>query len=495
MPASTSNPARNHPTYAIGTGLFLQLLGVVHLFSFLSAWVQIDGLIGPNGIQPAGNFLHAVQAQLGSAAFWKLPTLCWWFETANFLHVLCGAGVLFSLLLIAGVTPGVSLAALWIGYLSLVNVGQLFYGFQWDSLLIEATFMALFVVPWKRLPLWRAHEPPAAARWLIIWVGFRLMFMSGVVKFASGDPTWANFTALDYHFETQPLPNSLSPFVHHLAPWVRHFACIAMLAIELFVVWLVFIPWRQARRAAALGVIGLMVAIQLTGNYTFFNLLVAILFLPALDDDFWRKIFRKKSLPPPIEAFPKGRPRAAFGLWGLFTAVVLLTSLQALPAITRRPVAPGWIESFLNKADPFRSLNHYGVFAVMTTSRPELIIEGSNDGITWTEYIFRHKPSTLTKNPGWVAPHQPRLDWQLWFAALGNPAQNRWLEGLCFQLLKGSKPVTELFASTPFGDVPPRQIRVLRYRYSYTTPGVQARTGERWQRTLIDTYQPAVSLR
>ncbi len=481
------SPPEGHNRFATGTWFFLRALAVVHLIAFTSLWVQLDGLIGPGGVLPAGPYLAAVREHLGLGAYWQLPTVCWWLGTDTALHLLCALGVICSLLLFAGLAPAASLVVLWLTYLSLCGVGQVFFNFQWDALLLEATFMAVWIAPWTWRPLWSRAEPPRLARWLLAWLLFRLMFLSGAVKLSSGDPSWANLVALTFHYETQPLPTPLGWHAHHLPAWFHQLSCAVMFVIELAAPFLFFAPWHHARHAAALATIGLMLLIALTGNYTFFNLLTIVLCLPLLDDAFWRRSSAATSVPL------RFAPRWMLATLG--TGVVLFTAIQAGPSLVRSWRPPAAFGSVAAVVGPFRSLNNYGLFMVMTTERPELVIEGSRDGRTWLAYEFRHKPGDPGRRPTWVAPHQPRLDWQMWFAALGHLEHNRWVLSLCEHLLKNSPDVTALLAHNPFAAEPPRHLRIVRQDYRFTDRAQRARTGRWWERTPVEYYLAPTTLR
>lgn len=224
--------------------------------------------------------------QLGASAYFQLPSLCWIFGAGTFLHLLCGAGVVAAALLFAGIAPVACLIFLWAGYLSVSGAGQIFFNFQWDALLLEITLLAVFVAPWKCRPLWRPHAPPRPGRLLLGWLLFRLMFLAGVVKLASGDASWRDLSALALHYETQPLPTPLAWFAHQLpAAWQRA-SCAGMFALELIVPFFLFAP-RTLRHNAALLLTAFMAAIALTGNYTFFNLLAIAICLLYLDNAWW----------------------------------------------------------------------------------------------------------------------------------------------------------------------------------------------------------------
>jgi hypothetical protein len=491
---TTADPAPV-ASLALSTSIFLRSLAIIHAIAFASIWSQIPGLIGPHGILPAAPFLRAVRDYYGSSAFLKLPTLAWLFGADTFLHVLCVLGILAATLLFAGIAPIGSLAILWLAYLSLVNVGQSFLSFQWDALLLEATFFAIFLAPRSLLPRWHLVEPPPLARWLLRWLTFRLMLMSGAVKLTSGDPSWRDLTALTFHFETQPLPNPVAFWIHHLPAQVHVALCAGMFAIELVAPFFLF-AHRRARHAAALLLAALQILIFLTGNYAFFNLLTLALCLLNLDDAFWRTtLFRRQTRPKTLAAPPPpaSRPIRLISTV-LASLVVAFTAVQGIPSLYRSWQPPAWISAVGSHISPFNTLNNYGLFAVMTTSRPELIIEGSNDGREWSAYELPYKPGDLSRPPPIVAPHQPRFDWQLWFAALGHPSQNRWLTSVCEHLLRGTPDVLRLFSYNPFAEKPPRYVRVVRYDYHFTSIEERSRTGTWWRRTPLDYYIAPASL-
>ena len=494
----------NKSGFACGTWLFLRILAVIHAVAFISCWTQLDGLVGPHGLLPATRFFGVVHSQLGGRAFAELPSLCWLFGAGWFLHALCAIGVALALLLFAGVAPAPCLALLWVCYLSLAGAGQIFFEFQWDSLLLETTLLAVFLAPWTLCPGWRLVEPPRLARWLLWWLLFRLMLLSGLVKLASGDPSWRHLTALTFHYETQPLPTPLAWYASQLPSWLQRLSCALMFVVEL-VAPFALLAGRRLRHAAVLALIGLQVLIALTGNYTFFNFLgIALCFL-CLDDAFFRRgqVEGRRGVPPRSSYETRRDAASTFKLtpsapsWLLrsfATVVVFCTFVEAIadfvPSVaSARPLAG--LESAIA---PFRSLNNYGLFAVMTTTRPELIFEGSDDGIEWQPYEFPHKPGDLARRPDFVAPHQPRLDWQLWFAALGSLDQNRWVIGLCEHILTGTPEVMSLFARNPFPAHPPRYIRVVRYEYHFTDAAERAATGNWWKRTMLDYYVPPARL-
>jgi lipase maturation factor 1 len=485
-----------HNRFTIGAFLFLRLLALVHLIAFTSFWVQWRGLVGPHGIVPASRYFTAAHEQLGPRAYLELPSLCWWFGTGRFLDVLCGVALALSLLLFAGIAPAACLILLWIAYLSLNCAGQIFFNFQWDALLLETTLAAVFLAPWSLLPRWRPQEPPRLARWLLWWLLFRLMFLGGYVKLASGDPTWRNLTALTFHFETQPLPTPLAWYAHQLPLWWHRAECAGMFALELLVPFFLFGP-RVLRHNAALLIAALMAAIALTGNYTFFNLLAIALCVLCFDDAWWAAGLPRRLCHPLCNIAPFAVCHVLRDklLWVFAAFAFGFTTLEALPIVFRGLGYPAGFESVAAVVGPLRSFNTYGLFAVMTHPRPELVFEGSDDGRSWRAYEFPDKPGDLTRRPTWVAPHQPRLDWQLWFAALEPADQNSWVLSLCEHLLRGTPDVLALLRRNPFPEKPPRLVRVVRYEYHFTDAATRARTGQWWRRTPIDVYIPPALLR
>lgn len=491
-PTGTTEPS----TYDLSRWLFLRLLGLIYLIAFISLWLQLDGLIGQHGILPAPDFLQAVEKHLGAERFWRLPTLCWLNQSPGFLHCLCGAGVLISLGVVADIAPACGLLVLWAIYLSLSTVSREFLSFQWDILLLEAGFLGILYAPWRLWPRLATDAPPSPiVRWLLWWLLFRLMLASGVVKLASGDPTWNNLTALSYHYETQPLPTWIGWYAHQLPAWLHSFSTAVMFFIELLLPFAIFTN-RLGRRIAAAAFTGLMLLILLTGNYCFFNLLTIALCVPVLDDRFWRP-FCPRALRQALEpASARPRParfrlRAHAVLAGL---IVLISALQIMARFGGADRLPRAGQRLLEWNAPFRSINLYGLFAVMTTKRPEISVEGSQDGIVWREYEFKWKPGDLKRPPGFVQPHQPRLDWQMWFAALGDYQSNPWFIHFLVRLLQGAPDVLALLEKNPFPDQPPRYVRAVLYEYRFTDLATRRQTGAWWRRERKGLYCPEISL-
>jgi hypothetical protein len=473
--------------------MFIGALAIAHAVAFGSYWVQWRGLIGPSGILPLGQFLLAAHAQEGAQAWYDYPSLCWIFGSGRFLDVLCLLGMGLSVTLFLGYAQAVCLVLLWACYLSLVSAGQNFFDFQWDALLLESTAVAVWLVPWT-LGRSRSYDPPVLARALGWWLLFRLMMLSGLVKLASGDPAWRNLTALTVHYETQPLPTPLAWYFHQMPLAVHKACCALMFAIELGGPLCIPGP-RRVRHAGIVAMIFLQVMIALTGNYAFFNVLSVGLCLACLDDAWWLRVRSAVGMAP-----PRDRPAADRGGRGHATALrwfaafaVGVTFFEAAASVYRGAARSPIVRNVAEAVGPFRTFNDYGLFRVMTLERPELVFEGSDDGRDWREYSFPYKPTDLDARPRWVAPYQPRLDWQLWFAALGPPDYSPWVETMCERLLQNDPAVLGLFSRNPFPTHPPQRVRVVRYLYEFTSRRERAETGNWWRRTPVDFYIPEMT--
>jgi lipase maturation factor 1 len=452
--------------YRITSGVVIRGIGFAALCAFVSWWWQAPGLVGPTGILPVASYFAAAHEQLGATGWLLLPSLYWvshadWMTTA-----LCAAGTAASVALVLRIWPSVAALAAYVCYLSLEYGGGVFLEFQWDILLVEALIVAAVLGAQPRVGIWLAR--------LLV---FRFMLLSGAVKLASGDATWRDLTALDYHFETQPLPTLFAWYADRLPKVILHAGVAATFVIELVLPLLIFAP-RNLRRIAAAGFVLLEVLILITGNYNFFNVLTIVLCLALLDD----RMFRATTA-------PLARPSPAMAWRFVIAGMAALGALQIHQTLGRASVA-AWETDVLRVVEPYQVVNSYGLFAVMTTRRDELVLEGSNDGTTWQELPFKFKPQALNEAPRWVTPYQPRLDWQMWFAALTAREGAQWVDNLVYRLLSGAPDVWALLGPSPFVDGPPRSIRVLRYRYQFTTADEKARTGAWWRRQLVGTWLP-----
>jgi hypothetical protein len=488
-----SLPFLDPHSYFLSRWFFLRLLGIVYLIAFFSIWTQLPGLIGSDGILPADRFLEMVKFNLGSKAYRLIPTLAWFSAHDGFLQFLALGGALLSVLAILGMLTVPVLVLLWIFYLSLVSAGGVFMSFQWDSLLLEVGFLAIFIAPLQVLPRFSSGYPPSSiVLWLFRLLLFRLMFSSGLGKLSSGDPTWRNFTALDFHYFTQPLPTPLAWYMYQLPEWFHKLSVGLMFFVELVIPFLIFAP-RQIRFHAGAGIILLQVFIALTGNYTFFNLLTITLCVLLFDDTLVRRLVPTRlteaiGLSRPLPE-PKNRglhKRLGIGILALIIA--FLGAIQLSSVIVGSQNMPRILQEIFLWVAPFRIVNNYGLFRVMTTSRSEIVIEGSRDGENWVEYEFKYKPVDTRRAPSWVAPHQPRLDWQMWFAALGTTQNNPWFVNFMERILRGSPDVLSLLERDPFAGDAPRYVRGMLYQYRFSDLHTKRTTGEWWQRDLIGTY-------
>jgi lipase maturation factor 1 len=500
------------PTYFWAHRWYLRALGLVYLIAFVSLWIQIDGLVGANGILPISDYLSLAHREIGYKTVWILPTLCWFNSSNGFLHFLCGSGVLFSLLLICRIAPAISLGVLFVSYLSLSIAGQAFLSFQWDILLLETGFVAIFFAPWQ---LWPRSAPAAiqpvspVAMFLLKFLLFKLMFMSGVVKLTSGDNCWgwinhsfhwSALTALDYHYWTQPLPTVFAWFADKHPEWFKKFSVAFCLVVEIIVPFFIWAPRRPRLIAAGL-LIFLQLAIAITGNYCFFNLLTIALCLLLFDDASLRRV--SPTYAPVAASLREAHAlrtakRLQIANFAAIVVLIITLPLNLWLCYTALKPEADWPKPLLvvyAHIEPFRILNGYGLFRVMTKERPEIQVEGSADGIDWVSYEFKWKPGDVNRAPRWCAPHQPRLDWQMWFAALGGRRQEDWFQNFVVRLLENEPAVTRLLARNPFPDKPPRYVRAILFKYQFTTSEERRATGAWWKRREIGEFFPEATLR
>ncbi|MFQ5719428.1 MAG: lipase maturation factor family protein [Acidobacteriota bacterium] len=484
------------PSYLLTRWVLLKGLGIIYLLAFASLLPQVNGLLGPDGILPAERIMRLAHEQVGRSAYWLVPTLAWLHPAGSIMTILCVAGVALAALLIAGLVPAPSLILLWGTYLSIVSVGQDFLAFQWDLLLLEVGFIAIFLAPWGLRPgLGRRSPPPRLIVWLLMGLLFRLMLGSGLVKLWSGDASWSDLTALTLHYETQPLPTPLAWWAHQAPVWIHQASGAALFGIELVLPFLIPLP-RRPRLVAAGGFALLMGIIAATGNYGFFNLLTLVLCVVLLDDAVLTRLLPAR-LSARLAEFGPAPP--ASGLRRVLTGLVFLVlgGLSTTLFVGRFAgfeQVPVPIRTALARIRPLRSINTYGLFSVMTRSRPEIRIEGSLDGRDWKPYRFRYKMNGAGDAPPWIAPYMPRLDWQMWFAPLGSCRSTRWFPAFEQRLLEGSRPVLDLLAKNPFPDQPPRLLRTFVDDYRFTHAGASD-SGAWWRVTPGGPYCPVATRR
>ncbi len=466
--------------YRLVSALFLRLLALIYLAAFASLGLQISGLAGPEGILPLEQHLDFVQQRFGWQGYTLLPTLFWLDASDLALQGAALAGCVFALLLLFNRLVRSSLALLFLLYLSLVQAGQTFTNFQWDYLLLEAGFLAIL------LP---TGSPIAV--WLFRWLLFRLRFLSGAAKLVSGDPSWAGFTALHYYFETQPLPHAGAWYAHQLPDWLLRAGVGWVFFVELLVPLMMLLP-RRFRLFAAVVTIATQLAILATSNHNFFNLLTIVLCLFLIDDQALNRLLpqglarRLLAASPQAEAVRPWLHRLVAGLGALILAV---SALQIWELLARQHL-PQPLAAAVQQVSAWRIVNKYHVFPTINTERLELRIEGSPDGEQWQAYRFRYRVDDPSKMPPFVVPHQPRLDWMLWFVPARHPMNLSWFEQFAQRLLDGSPAVTGLLARNPFPAEPPRFLRVGLERYRFSDPAQRTETGDWWQREQLGPFFP-----
>jgi len=492
--------------------IFLRALGLIYFSAFFSLVFQIRGLIGPQGILPAADFLPAVAYKFpGITHFWLAPTLLWFSTSSHMLIALCWAGMIASLLVVLNFWPRATLFISFVCFLSYVAAARDFAGYQSDGMLLEAGFIALFFAPAGLLPGWGEASPPSrASMFLLQWEWFRIYFESGYVKLASGDPQWRHLTAAIDYYQNGPLPTWIGWYASHLPRAVHIGTAAVTLALELVIVWMMFLP-RRFRIILFLIVTPWEIAIILTANYTFLNYLVLFLAFLLLDDKFlarylprWMK--KPEVLAPPAESVSAENKkkdawssllRERFARFRLSVVVVIL--LWIFYATTARlvwmfaPSAP-LPTTPIAALEPFRIANEYGLFARMTPNRYEIEFQGSNDGQNWIAYPFRFKPQDINHAPGIYAPYQPRFDWNLWFASLGPWNQSAIVPRTEGRLLTNDADVLNLFAKNPFPNAPPKQIRAVLWQYWFSSASEKHAQGVWWRRQLLGLYAPTIHL-
>jgi lipase maturation factor 1 len=504
-----------HPGHLWPRWIFLRALGLIYFSAFYSLLFQIKGLIGPEGILPAGDYLQAVAAatRLPQPKFWFAPTLLWFGSSDHALMLLSWIGLVASVLVVTNLWPRASLAICFICFLSFIAAAQDFASYQSDGMLLEAGFISLFFAPPGLWPgLAPDHAPSRLSLFLLRWEWFRIYFESGVVKLASGDQSWRHLTAMDDYYQNGPLPTWVGWYVQHFPHWFHASTVVLTFAIELVIVWMLFLP-RRFRIACFCIVTPFELGIIFTANYTFLNYLVLSLGFLLLDDRVveWilpqriRALIERKPAIAADSALPgessrsnlRAQLRRYFAPLGMTISAVCLglvfyiTTAQLLWMFAPDfplPQAPvQWLE-------PSRIANSYGLFANMTHQRLEIEFQGSADGKTWTPYPFRYKPQDLAKAPGIYAPYQPRFEWNLWFASLGSWQQYRFVLWTEERLLRNSPDVLELFAGNPFPSSPPKEVRSVIYQYWFTDLKTKRVQGLWWRRELLGEYAPGLEM-
>lgn len=461
------------PSYWLTRFCFQKAQGFVYFIAFFSTALQYKSLIGEKGLLPMGLFLSRVR-------FWDSPTLFHWNSSDLFVGAVAWTGVALSLLAVTGLSERFGLAvstavwaSLWLLYLSVVNAGQTFYSFGWESMTLECGFLAIFLGS-------NGTRASAIGAWGLRWILFRLMFGAGLIKLR-GDACWLDLTCMNYHYETQPIPNPLSWYFHHLPETYLKFQTLYTHFMELVVPWFYFFTGPVGWTAGVLTVVfqGCLIA---SGNLSWLNYITIAVAIGCFDDRFLGKFVRVRVPETP----PHGRLRRA-SLYG-FAGLVLVLSVQ--PAVNLFSSRQLMNASF----EPLHLVNTYGAFGSITKVRNEIVLEGSDDLNEWKEYAFKAKPGDVHRTPPVVSPYHRRLDWLMWFAAMGSWRNYPWTLNLVNKLLRNDPEILRQIEKNPFGDRAPRYIRARFYRYRFTTLEEKKKTGDWWVREPLGLWLPAVSL-
>ena len=484
-------------SYKLTAWLFLRGLGLIYLIAFLSFYSQYKGLIGEQGILPFKLFLESARTNLGTASYIIMPAINWINSSEMFMHWQLLISIGLSVLLIVGIFPLGTSILLWVSYLSVVNVGQIFMSYQWDVLLLETGFLSIFISSYKRISKPQsAGAPSHILIFLFRVLLFKLMFSSGIGKLLSGDEAWRNLTALNFHYFTQPIPNPLSWYLYQLPYWFHKLSVLITLVIEIVIPFFYFVPGKLRRISGYITIIFQLI-IMASGNYTFFNLLTILLCIFLYDDELLSTIIPFNENGPGTQykflgIASKSGDLAKAALVILTVLILCLNALQfGIRYLGLREILKPIITA-TRYISGFRIVNNYGLFTVMTTERHEIVVQGSNDGIKWSDYEFRYKPGDPKKSLRFVAPHQPRLDWQMWFAALGDYRANPWIINLMYRLKSGSDETIDMFGENPFTGAPPVYLRTVLYNYEFTTIKERKETGAVWKREYRGLYLPVI---
>ena len=506
--------------------LFLRAIGLIYFSAFFSLLFQIRGLIGPDGVLPASEYLEAVAKSAAAARFWYAPTVFWLSTSSHMLMAVCWIGLAASVLVVFNIFPRVSLFVCFIGFLSFVAASGEFSGYQSDGMLLEAGFIVLFLAPMGFRPGFGATQPPIRAGiFLLLWEWFRIYFESGIAKIASGDPEWRNFTAMDEYYQNGPLPTWIGWYMQHLPHWFHAATAFLTLALELVLVFMLFLP-RRWRIVCFFIVTPWQIGVILSANYTFLNYLVLALGIFLLDDRFiqqfiparWKRdwtpappLTGQSELPiastnEPTEGSVSAPHISEQVDWAdslrhqlanfqltltcvMFTWLFYAsTTLLVLMVWRSAPLPTGPVMAL----EPFRIADRYGLFARMTRGRYEIEFQGSMDGQNWTTYQFRNKPQYPQEAPRIYAPYQPRFDWNLWFASLSDWRSDPIVVRTEERLLAGSPDVVALFQSNPFPQQPPRIVRAVVWQYWFSTREAKRTQGIWWTRQLLGLYAPTL---
>lgn len=465
------------PSHWLTRTLVLRLLGLVYIAAFATLVFQFEPLLGRNGLLPVDLYLSSERG------FWDLPSLFWFHHGNRFMLVCAWLGLAGGVAVLAGVTNALLMAALWALYLSFVHVGQDFYGYGWELLLLEAGFLAIFLCPLSdHRSFSRRHPPPEVVIWLYRWLAFRVVLGAGLIK-VRGDPCWRDLTCLQFHYETQPNPHPLSWLLHQMPPAFHTGGVLFNHVVELLAPMAALAP-RPYRTIAGILLVAFQISLILSGNLSFLNWLTLAVCLSCFDDEpLLRAVpprFRARLqalIPEKAEAWAKRR-------YVLGALAVVIGVLSLNPVVNMLSPRQAMNRSF----DPFELVNTYGAFGSVDRERFELVIQGSDDGQDWKDYEFPCKPGDVMRRPCLVTPYHHRLDWELWWP-FNDRGPRPYLVHLVHKLLTGDPMARRLLASDPFHGRAPRWIRIEQYRYRFTRFGEEGW----WRRERVDAYMVPVS--
>jgi len=462
--------------YTIIANLLPRLLGAIYFIAFWPFLFQIRGLLGENGILPVTLYLSYIKQRLGKRAYYLVPSLFWFNASNRALMGVCALGIVCSLLLVFGIYPSFMLLCVYLLYLSIISVGQDFLSFGWEVFLQEVALntLLLSLTPMPNLMVWIS----------INFLLFRFYLQSGVVKLQSQDPNWKNLTAVAFHYESQPIPNTVAWYFHKLPMWFHKFSCLFMYFVEIVAPFFLFLT-EEIRLVVCFLFLSLQFFIWLTGNFSYLNYVTIVFSLILLNNSFleyWGMTTPQVFAPPLLlDSF-------------LSVAGASLLTLQVF-RLWDHFFPNARFRTILNQVSNLHLANRYGIFAIMTTTRYEMVVQGSDDGKTWKEYTFKHKPSELSRRPRRIAPYQPRIDWQAWFLPFRPFNQEYWFQSFIAHCLRGNKEVLALLRHNPFPDHPPKYINTVVYIYTFTSFAEKKATGNWWNRRFIGFYGPICSLK
>ena len=469
--------------------VILRLLGFVYAVAFLVAALQLVPLIGREGLTPAHDFLYNIHSAVGSRTMgmWQVPTLFWFGCTDQGMSIFAWVGFALSLVVLAGYANSILMTVLWMMYMSIVHIGQVWYGYGWEIQLLETGFLAIFLCPlidWRPFP---KSRPPILVIWLFRWLGFRIMVGAGLIKLR-GDECWRNLTCMFYHYETQPIPNPISRYLHFAPQWFHRIETLGNHFVELIVPWFSFGP-RTARHIAGALLVLFQLFLIISGNLSFLNYLTIIPFLACFDDSFLRRVLPKKLVDRAERAAQQAQPSLTNNI--VTVALSILVAYLSIGPITNL-LSPH--QAMNTEFNQFALVNTYGAFGTVGRERNEIIFQGTEDTTIngdskWKDYEFVAKPGDPNRAPPFIAPYQPRIDWQIWFAAMETPADQRWTLHFVWKLLHNDRGTLSLLANDPFPDKPPHFIRAQLYRYRFAPLGEHGW----WHRELIGDWLPPLS--